>query len=233
MKLKISLITLILLTFSSQLFSQIQLQANVPGIKYEKQYEFDAEIGMDMIFYNKKGAHRMTIPYVSNYSNDKNYICIKILRKNSVYQTLFDFPNNNCLILLGEGESMNATSAVMKDNEGRDLRTLPLTRTEKKKDILGYHCHQFTFNTDRFHGEIWVTKDLDLPNDVGLLKASKMGKFYEDIPVDGFVLEITSITPKGLKTEMKTTSINPDKKHTVTLPAEVGPAINKIDYYDY
>jgi hypothetical protein len=128
---------------------------------------------------------------------------------------------------------MQASSAVMKDNEGRNLNKLPLTKTAQTKDILGYKCIQYTFKSDRFSGEIWATNQIELPNDVGILKASKMGKYFEDTPVEGFILEITSIARNGLKTVMKTTEIHKNKKYAITLPNEVGKAINKIDYYDY
>lgn len=229
----IKLTILILIASTFQSFSQIQLNLSIKGIKYEDKYEFDAGLDMEMVFYSKKGAHRMTIPYESYYSNNLNYLCIKILRKNTVYQTLFDFPNNNCIIILGEGSNMQASSAVMKDNEGRDLNKLPLTKTTQTKEILGYKCVKYTFQSDKFDGEIWATNQIELPNDVGILKASKMGKYFEDTPVEGFILEITSITRNGLKTVMKTTEIHKNKNYSITLPNDVGSAINKIDYYDY
>lgn len=227
----ILLLLLICSMYTAQ--AQMDLSKKVPGINYESNYKFDAEMEMEMEFYSKKGSHQMTIPYKSYYSNDYQNICIKILRGNSVYQTLFDMPNNNCLILLGEGENMQGSAAVMKDNEGRELRELPLTKTNKTKTILNYSCTLYTFNTEKISGEIWATESINLPNDVGVLKASKMGKYFENVPVEGFILEITSITEKGKKTVMKTTALHKNKTHEVTIPEEFGVALNKIDYYDY
>lgn len=226
--------TLAVLTFFCiSLNAQLDLSKKIPGIKYESSYNFDSEIEMEMDFFKKNGKHQMTIPYKSYFSNDYNYICIKILRGSTVYQTLFDLPNNNCLILLGEGKSLQGSAAVMKDNEGRELRELPLTKTNKTKEILGYECTLYTFNTSKINGEIWTTTAIDFPNDVGVLKASKMGIYYEKVPVDGFVLEITSTTTRGKKTVMKTTAIHKNKAHNINLPNEMGVAINKIDYYNY
>jgi len=223
----VSLLCLVLITNA-----QFQLKVNIPGIKYEDNYSFDASVEMDMEFYSKKGSLRSTIPYETYYSEDYKYICVHIKRGSS-YQTLFDFPNNNCLILLGDGNNLQANAAVMKDKKERTLNKLPLTKTDKTKVILGYTCNQYTFNVDKFYGEIWATSAINLPNDVGVLKASKMGKYYEDVPLEDFILEITSTTPNGLKTIMKTKAIHKNKKHKINIPSECSKAVNKIDYYDY
>jgi hypothetical protein len=59
-----------------------------------------------------------------------------------------------------------------------------------------------------------------------------MNQFYEDVPVKGFVLEITSVNKRGMKTVMRTTALPHDIDVTVTIPEEFGRAINKVDYYD-
>jgi hypothetical protein len=79
---------------------------------------------------------------------------------------------------------------------------------------------------------MWVTTQVNLPNKVGVLKASQMNQFYEDVPVEGFVLEITSINKRGMKTVMRTTALPHDIDVTVNIPEEFGKAINKVDYYD-
>lgn len=231
-KIKLTVLAVLVLLSSSSI-AQLDLSKKIPGIKYEENYEFDSSIEITMDFYSKKGAHQMTIPYASYFTNDYNHFCIKILRGNSVYQTLFDMPNNNCLILLGEGENVQGSAAVMKDNTDRILKELPLIKTTKSKEVLGYNCNLYTYSTEKINGEIWATTELDLPNDVGVLKASKMGKFYEKIPVDGFILEIISTTKKGKKTVMKTTAFHKEKSHKISIPKDFGVAINKIDYYDY
>lgn len=233
MKTKFILILIVFFSSFSVAHAQLDLSKKIKDINYENNYKFDAEIEMEMDFFKKNGNHQMTIPYKSYYTNNYNYICIKILRGSTVYQTLFDFPNNNCLIILGEGNQIMGSAAVMKDNEGRELKELQLNKTDKTKDILGYNCTLYTYNTSKINGEIWATTAIDLPNDVGVLKASKMGKFYEKVPVDGFVMEIISITTKGKKTVMRTTAMHKEKTYEVNIPEDFGVAVNKIDYYDY
>lgn len=226
--------TLMLLTcisFTSQ--AQIDLSKKIPGIKYEKRYSFTTGINMEIEFYNKKGKLQTSIPYTSYYTPDYQYICIRHQQRNTVYQTLFDLPNNNCLIILGEGDQMMGSAAVMKDNKGRSLKELPLVKTDETKKILGYLCTRYTFDVKEFSGEMWATNEIKLPNDVGILKASKTGKYYEKIPFNEFVMEITSTTPKEKKTVMKTTAFFDAKPYTINIPEEFGAAINKIDYYDY
>ncbi|MBN2262017.1 MAG: hypothetical protein JW735_03830 [Prolixibacteraceae bacterium] len=213
--------------------AQIDLSKKIPGIKYQSSYTFDAVIEMQIDFYSPKGKLQESIPYYGHYTNDYQYINIKHKRGNTVYQTLFDIPNNNCLIILGEGEQVMGSASVMKDNSGRTLKELNLLKTNEEKSIAGKNSTKYTFDVPEFKGEMWITQQVKLPNDVGILKASKMGKYYQQLSVDGFVMEITSITPKGRKTVMKTLGFNSSKPLTVTIPEEFGRAINKIDYYEY
>jgi len=222
-----------LLSLSLVAGAQIDLSKKIPGIKYENSYQFDSSIDMEIEFYNAKGKLQEKIPYFSHYAPDFQYITIKHQRGNTVYQSLFDLPNNNCLIILGEGNQAMGSAAVMKDNEGRVLKALPVNETGETKTIVGHVCKKYTFDVPEFKGELWMTSTVNLPNDVGILKASKMGKYYQSLPVDGFVMEITSTTPKGRKTVMKTTAFHPDKKYKVTIPDDFGRAINKIDFYEY
>lgn len=213
--------------------AQIDLSKKIPGIKYESSYQFTAAIEMEIDFYSSKGKLQETIPYFSHYTPDFQYIDIKHRRGNTVYQTLFDIPNNNCLIVLGEGNDAMGSASVMKSNEGRTLKTLSLTETSETKAIAGKTCKKYTFDVPEFSGEMWITSQVNLPNDVGILKASKMGKYYQILSVQGFVMEITSLTPKNRKAVMKTLALKPSETLKVSIPEEFGRAINKIDYYDY
>lgn len=225
-------ITLLLcISFSTK--AQIDLSKKIPGIKYEKSYHFNTGIEMEIEFYHKNGNLQTTIPYTSYYTPNYQNICIRHQQGNTVYQTLFDMPNNNCLIILGEGNQMMGSASVMKDNEGRQLKELPLNKTNETKTIAGQLCNRYTFDTPEFSGELWATTSVDLPNDVGIFKASKTGKYYEKLPITDFVMEITSTTPKGKKTVMKTKTFFDKKSYTINIPDEFGVAINKIDYFDY
>lgn len=232
MKRKITLALAILLVALSGK-AQLDLSKKIPGIKYEKNYAFDNQLTMEIDFYTKKGSLQTTIPYTSYFTNDFQHIDIKHQQGNTVYHTLFDLPNNNCLILLGEGNQMMGSASVMKDNSNRELKELPMTKTGDTKKILGQTCTKYTFDVPEFNGEMWITTQVALLNDVGVLKASKMGKYYQKIPVKGFVMEITSVTPKGKKTVMRTTSLKEKSSYTVKIPDDFGAAINKIDYYAY
>jgi hypothetical protein len=225
-------ITFLLVVFTLGLYAQIDLSKKIPGIKYESSYTFSKAIDMEMDFYNKRGKLRMTIPYWAHYNPGYEHFSIKHKRGSTAYQSIFDMPNNNCLIVYGEGDQTSGSASVMKDNEGRDLKTLPLTKTNETKTILGKVCTKYTFDVEEFSGEMWATTQLDLPNKVGVLKASQMNQFYEDVPVEGFVLEITSINKRGMKTVMRTTALPHDIDVTVTIPEKFGRAINKVDYYD-
>jgi hypothetical protein len=226
----ITLLAFLFLT-SNSLFAQLDLSKKIPGIQYESSYNFTAGIEMEMEFYDRKGKHDMTIPYFSFYNSDFSHFVIKHIRKGSVYQIIFDMPNNNCLILMGEGDQPYGSAAAMKDRDGKQLKALELKDTGETKIICGYTCTGYTFEAKEFKGEMWLTNELELPNDVGVLKASKTGAYYQELSAPGFVMEITSITPKGKKTVMKTTAIRPDVHYSIEIPETIGKAINKLDYY--
>lgn len=227
------LIMCLLVSMAISSAAQIDLSKKIPGIKYQSQYTFDAVIDMQIDFYSPKGKLQESIPYYGHYTNDYKHINIKHKRGNTVYQTLFDLPNNNCLIVLGEGNQVMGSASVMKDNSGRTLKKLNLIITNEVKIIAGKTATKYTFDVPEFQGEMWITQQVKLPNDVGILKASKMGKYYQQLSVDGFVMEITSLTPKGRKTVMKTLGFNSKKSLSLTIPEDFGRAINKIDFYEY
>lgn len=235
MKKPIAFLTICLLTLLSlNTSAQLDVSKHIPGIKYESSYTFDTCTEMEIDFYNKKGKLQMTIPYWAFYHSDFQIINIKHQRGNTVYQTIFDLPNNNALIVLGDEKEVMGSASVLKDNDGRELKTLELKPTDETKTILGFTCQKFTFDAPEFYGEFWITNEVkDLPNDVGILKASKMGKYYPKISAEGFVMEITSFTPKGKQTVMRTTGLKIPRKSHLEIPEDFGVAINKIDYYAY
>ncbi len=217
---------------ASALTAQISLGKISPNIKYEGNYSFSASIDMEIDFYNRNGSLQNTLPYNSYYTPDYQHICIKHRNRSTVYQTIFDIPNNSCLIVLGEGKDMSGSAANMKDNSGRELRELPLVKTDQTKNIAGYNCTLYTFDVPEFKGEFWASNEIKLPNDVGIFKASKMAKYYQNVPVQGFILEITSTTPRGRKTVMKTLKLHNSSDYSVNIPENFGMAINKVDYYE-
>jgi hypothetical protein len=232
MKSKVFLLALMVFPFLLTK-AQIDLSKKIPGIQYESAYTFSGSVEMEFDFYDRKGKHEMMIPYFSYFNSDFTHTCIKHVRGRTVYQTIFDMPNNNCLILLGEENNLTGSAAVMKDNEGRILKELPLIHSGETRQILDYQCTRYTFEAEEFTGEMWITDAIDLPNDVGVFKASKTAKYYQTLSEKGFVMEITSITPKGRKTVMKTTGISPSTTYAVQIPEPFGRSLNKIDYFAY
>ncbi len=213
--------------------AQVKLNPTNQRIAYENSYHFTAGIEMEIDFYDRKGNLDQSIPYFSYYNDDFSHIAIRHERGRIVYQTIFDLPNNNCLILLGEGDNLNGSAAVMKDNQGTEMKMLELENTGETKPILGHSCTRYTFDVKEFSGELWMTDEVDLPNDVGIFKASKTAKYYQMLSEDGFVMEITTTTPKGRTTVMRTTAMKPSLSFSVNIPDPFGRSLNRIDYYAY
>lgn len=213
--------------------SQTDLNKGKSGDIYQSQYRFTASISMEMSFYDKKGALREIIPYESIYTSDFRQFSLINKRGNAVYQSLFDIPRNYCLIIVGQGDQLMGSLALMKDNSSKLMKTLTLIPTEETKTIAGLLCSKFTFNVAEFSGEMWLSEEIDLSNEVGVFKVSKTSKYYQQLSAKGFVMEITSVTPKGKKTVITTTALEPSKETVIRIPDTFGTSLNTIDYYDY
>lgn len=227
--------TLLFILISLSLLSKITSGQNEmeKGEKLQQIFHFSASISMEANFYDKNEKLIQTTPFETFISHDFQQSCIRQLRSKTMYETIFDQAANKCYILIREGENSMGSVAEMKDRSVKRPKTLPLEATGGRKQVAGFECSQFRFETDEFSGELWITQELDWPNEAGVFKVSKMGKYYQQINPQGFILEITTITPKGKKTRITTNEVKPAAGNTIKLPEELGKAINKVDYDEY
>lgn len=227
--------TLLFILISLSLLSKISSGQHEleKGEKLQQIFHFSAAIAMEANFYDKNEKLIQTTPFETLFSHDFQQSCIRQLRGKTMYETIFDQAANKCYILIREGENSMGSVAEMKDRSAKKPKILPLEATGERKQVAGFECSKFRFATDEFSGELWITQALDWPNEAGVFKVSKMGKYYQQIDVQGFILEISTITPKGKKTRITTYEVKPVAGNTIKLPEGLGRAINKVDYDEY
>jgi len=83
-------------------------------------------------------------------------------------------------------------------------------------------------------GEVWLTDQVILPNDIGVFRACKMAAKHNTLSVPGFVMEMTTEDENGGKTLMKTVSLQNDENYAIDLKnVELSVAVNKINYFSF
>jgi hypothetical protein len=116
--------------------------------------------------------------------------------------------------------------------DASELKRLDIVATSESKKILGYDCKKYTYTYKKIFGEVWITDQVKLSNDLGVFRACKMEALHNTLSVQGFVMEMTTEDAKGGKTLMKTILLMNDEKYIVDLKGvNMSTAINKVNYY--
>ena len=111
---------------------------------------------------------------------------------------------------------------------------MEITATTETKKIAGYTCKKYTYTYKKIFGEVWITDDVKLPNDVGVFRAAKMAALHNTLSVSGFVMEMTTEDARGGKTVMTTLSLMANEKYTINLKGvDMNTALNKVNYYTF
>lgn len=112
-------------------------------------------------------------------------------------------------------KSMSKMQMAKYDNTNQ-IDKATINKTGKTKSILGYNCQEYLAKTEDATSHVWATTG-NFPfqgNFVPLLGMKKS----EENPIDGFVLEMTTVT-KDEKIIIKVTKINQDKSFTLNTSA--------------
>ncbi|MBN1651322.1 MAG: hypothetical protein JW857_08340 [Bacteroidales bacterium] len=227
---KVQFLLLILFaTFSSQ--AQIQLKVKMKDLTWNEHYTFNYYNTFKMESFTKNKVLKRTSHTKIYYQDkDQNFL---INLDNSI-ETIIDKENEVAVQIMGAGSSAFYNTAAFKYPEENDLKVLELIPAEETKEILGYTCKKYTYTYKKIFGEVWITDELELPNDVGVFRACKMTALFNTLSVPGFVMEMTTENEKGGMNLMKTISLNNPENYTVNLNgAEMNTAINKVSYYSF
>ncbi len=217
-------------------FAQIQLKA--PGVKWDENYTFDKCNSFKMEAYAKNNELMRTRLYKTWYQSAGENFLIKLVveGKGNGMETVLDRKNEVAIQMIGTGGGAipNYNAGGFKypaENELKKLEILPTTET---KEIQGITCKKYTYTFKKIFGEVWLTDEVTLPNDVGVFRACKMAALHNTLSVPGFVLEMSVEDNNGGKTVMTTVSLAETEIYSVDLKGvAMNTSLNKVNYFTF
>lgn len=225
-------VTFLLFAVVFTCFSQ---SLKVPGIKWDDNYSFDKYNQFEVQFFSGKSGLMKTITYTTYYQSKGDNFAIELNDKNNTILTILDKTNEVAVQKFGGGsaEPLYNTTKYKYPSEA-ELKKLELIPTDETREILGYPCKKYTFTYKKIFGEVWITDAINMPNDIGIFRASKMMSIHNTFSVGGFVMEIVSKDAKGGKTVMATKSLFQSKPRIVDLSGvDMKMSINKVSYFTF
>lgn len=220
--------------FSIGLFATVSIAQ--PNVKWDESYSFDKCNNFKIEFYAKNNELMRTDNCKTFFqSNGENFLIRATTQRGNVNECLLDKANSMGIQMYSVGTSMAMYNAGgYKMPAAEDLKKLELVSTDEIKQISGYNCKKYTYTFKKIFGEVWITDEVQLSNDLGVFRACKMAAKHNTLSVSGFVMEMTTEDSGGGKTIMTTISLLTDENYTLKLSGvTISTAINKISYYLY
>jgi hypothetical protein len=211
---------------------------NSTNLKWENSYDFDKCNVFKIEFYAKGNELMRTADFKTYYQSAGENFVVKYItdRKGFGQETVIDKKNEVAIQIFGTGGGATPLYNVggYKYPATEDLKRLELLPTTETKQIIGFTCKKFTYTYKKIFGEVWITDQVNLPNDLGVFRASKMAALHNTLSIPGFVMEMTTEDAKGGKTLMKTVSLQKEEMYTIDFQnVEMNTAINKVNYYTF
>jgi hypothetical protein len=208
---------------------------NPPEVKWEESYSFDKRNDFVVEFYAKGNELMRTMDVNIYYQSFGDNFDVKMMMKSNVTETVIDKKNEVAIQIFGAGGPTPMYNAGgFKYPSAEELKQLQIVPTAETKEILGYTCKKFTYTYKKIFGEVWLTDQVTMPNDIGVFRAAKMAALHNTLSVPGFVMEMTTEDEKGGKTLMKTVSLQNDEKYSVDFNGvEMSVAVNKVNYFTF
>jgi len=208
------------------------------SVKWDPTYAFDKANVFKIEFYARKNELMKTTRVRTFYQSAGENFSVRFEadRPGTGTETVVDRKNLVGIQMLGTGGGAVplCTAGKFKYPEGPDLKKLELTATAETKALLGLVCRKYTYTHKKIFGEVWLTEQVTLPNDVGVFRAAKMAALHNTLSVPGFVMEMTTEDAGGGRTLMTTVSLGNDEPYTVDFSGiSMKTALNTINYYTY
>lgn len=229
---------ILLMTMFSLVSAFGQLQIKAPGVKWDESYSFDKCNTFKIEFYAKGNELMRTMQYKTYYKSESENFVVKLVTdgKGNGMETVIDKKNEIAIQIMGTGGNSKPyyNAGGYKYPAEADLKKLEIVPTSETKQILGLTCKKYTYTFKKIFGEVWITDQITLSNDVGVFRAAKMAAKHNTLSMGGFVMEMTTEDSGGGKTLMKTVSLKNSEKFTVDLKGvEMNTAINKVNYFTF
>jgi hypothetical protein len=217
-------------------FAGIDGQIKAQGVKWDESYTFDKSNYFQIEFFASGNELMRTAKYVTHYQSGGENFMVRTLAggKGTGMETVIDRNNKVAIQMFGTGGGTIPTynAGGFKYPEAAELKRLDLIATEEIKQILGFTCKKYTYSYKKIFGEVWITDQIELPNDIGVFRACKMAALHNTLSVPGFVMEMTTEDAKGGRTLMKTLSLYQDENYMVNFKGVVmNTAVNKVNYF--
>jgi hypothetical protein len=206
------------------------------GVKWDENYSFDKCNVFKIEFYAKNNELMRTVNYKTYYQSNGNNFVTKMIAegRGKGMETVLDKKNEVAIQIFGTGGG-----AIPQYNAGRyaypteaELKKLDITQTAETKQIAGLNCKKYTYTFKQIFGEVWITDQISLSNDLGVFRAAKMAAKHNTLSASGFVMEMTTEDSGGGKTLMTTVSLDNSENYLLDLRGvKMSTAINKVNYY--
>ena len=225
--------------FAVLLFSFLSINAALaPGLKWEEVYSFDRNNAFKMDMFAKNNELMRTSMFRTYYqTTGENFVTKYITDKKGMGgETVIDKKNELAIQIFGEGGGAKPmyNAGGYKYPEADDMNKLEIVATAETKQIAGVLCKKYTYTFKKIFGEVWITDQIKLPNDLGVFRACKMAALHNTLSVQGFVMEMTTEDLGGGRTLMTTLSLQNIEKYEVDLRGvEMNKALNKVNYYSF
>jgi hypothetical protein len=233
---RIIIIILMMQFFATSVDAQFRLKA--PGVKWDAKYSFDKCNSFKMEAYAKNNELMRTFQYKTYYQSDGDNFVVKTIftMKGSGMETVLDKKNEVAIQIFGSGGGAKPfyNAGGFKYPAEGELKRLEIVPTTETKQIAGIPCKKYTYTFKKIFGEVWITDEVKLKNDLGVFRACKMQALHNTLSVEGFVMEMTTEDAKGGRTLMTTISLQNSETYTLALSGvEMNTAINKVNYYTF
>jgi hypothetical protein len=226
---------LIVLLFIASNYANGQLRA--PGVKWDDTYSFDMSNSFKLEAYAKNSQLMRTMQFKTHYQSDgENFDILFVTSvKGNGWETIIDKKNEVGIQIIGEGgPAPTLNVGGYRYPAEAELKKLEITPTNDTKAICGFKCKKYTYSYEKIFGEIWITDEVTLPNDLGMFRACKMAAKHNTLSVPGFVMEMTTEDAKGGKTLMTTVTLKNQEKYTRTLNRkDMSTSLNKVNYFKF
>jgi hypothetical protein len=231
MKKNVILITAILALITISALAQLR----APGVKWEDSYTFDLCNSFKLEAFAKNNELMRTMQFKTYYQSNGENFDVKYITsvKGNGMETIIDKRNEVGIQIFGEGgPAPTFNVGGYKFPSEADLKKLEIVPTNETKEICGFACKKYTYTYLKIFGEVWITDQVNLPNDVGVFRACKMAAKHNTLSVPGFVMEMTTEDAKGGRTLMTTISLKNAEGYTRSLNRkDMSTSINKVNYY--
>jgi len=229
---------ILFLTIIAVLPAYSQLQLKAPGVKWDVSYNFDKCNVFKIEFYARNNELMRSGQYKTYYQTAGENFDTKLVTdgKGIGTETLIDKKNEVAIQIFGSigGAKPTYNAGDFKYPTESELKKLEVLPTSETKQISGFKCKKYTYTYKKIFGEIWITDEISLSNDLGVFRACRMEALHNTLSVPGFVMEMTTEDAKGGKTLMTTVSLQNTEKYTLDLKGvEMTTAINKVNYYTF